>query len=258
MPSLDWLEPLSEERYRHADLGRFGVSPRTTVDDKLTFSLIRRPSPSGLAPLMCVADPGVCGSQWDDVMRYLARWLTRHLGDSKLLLWLVKRGGRLHDEFVWQIDRRLDEIAKYEREGNMAELARIREGAPNAIPGPLMRTLWRLLLTGRVQSWRHHFDLYRWHDHFKREGLTVSLRLELRNILTPRVTLREPFRRPTDGGEAAPPQGIRDLVQWEIVLSTEDVHAVLRDLAKDKRWTAVLPELLPDFTMLLRDALDLM
>jgi len=41
VPSLDWLEPLSEERYRHADLGRFGVPPRTSVDDKLIFSLTR-------------------------------------------------------------------------------------------------------------------------------------------------------------------------------------------------------------------------
>jgi hypothetical protein len=121
-----------------------------------------------------------------------------------------------------------------------------------------MRTLWLLLLTGRVKSWRRRLDLYRWRDHFNREGLTASLRLELRNILTPRVSLREPFRRPSNGGEAAQPQCIRDLVEWEIVLSTDDVHAALRDLAKDKSWTAVLPELLPDFTMLLRDALDLM
>lgn len=258
VPSLDWLEPLSEERYRQADLGRFGVPPRATVDDKLTFSLTRRPSPYPLAPSMCIVDAGARGSRWDEVMRQLARWLIRHLNDPALLLWLVKRGGQLHNDLIWWIEHRLDELAKLERDGNTAELARIREGAPNAIPGPLMRSLWRLLLTGRVKSWLRDFDLYRWRDRFKRDGLTATLRLELREMLTPRVSLREPFRWPAEDGEAREPERINELVEWEIVLSTDHVHSSLRDLPKDERWNAALPELLSDFSALLRDALDLM
>ncbi|MBW8311122.1 MAG: SIR2 family protein [Rhizobium sp.] len=258
VPSLDWLEPLSEERYRHADLGRFGVPPRTTEDDKLTFSLTRRPSPYPLAPSMCIVDAGARGSRWDEVMRQLARWLTRHLDDPGLLLWLVKRGGQLHDDLVWWIEHRLDELAKLERDGNTAELARIREGAPNAIPGPLMRALWRLLLTGRVKSWLRDFDLYRWRDRFKRDGLTATLRLELREMLAPRVSLREPFRWPAEDGEARKMERIKELVEWEIVLSTDHVHSSLRDLPRDERWNAALPDLLPDVSALLRDVLDLM
>jgi hypothetical protein len=139
-PSLDWLEPLSEERYQHADLGRFGIPPKATVDDKLAFSLTRRPSPYPLAPLMCIADAGAHDSRWDEVMRELARWLIRHLDDPALLLWLVKRGGQLHDDLVRWIEHRLDELAKLESEGSTTELARIRANAPKAIPGPLMRT----------------------------------------------------------------------------------------------------------------------
>jgi SIR2-like domain len=258
VPSLDWLEPLSEERYRHDDLGRFGIRPKAISDDKLTFSLTRRPSPYPLAPWMCVVDPGARSSRWDEVMLQLARWLIRHLNDSALLLWLVKPGGQLHDDLVWWIEHRLDELAKLEREGNTAELARIRANAPNAIPGALMRTLWRLLLTGRVKSWLRDFDLYRWRDRFNRDGLTTSLRLELRETLTPRVSLREPFRLETEEGESREPERIKELVEWEIVLSTEHVHSSLRDLPKDERWTAALPELLADFSALLRDALDLM
>jgi hypothetical protein len=258
VPSLDWLEPLSEERYQHADLGRFGVPPRTTVDDMLTFSLTRRPSPYPLAMSMSIVDAGARGSRWDEVMRQLARWLIRHLDDPGLLLWLVKRGGQLHDDLVWWIEHRLDELAKREREGNSAELARIREGAPNAIPGPRMRTLWRLLLTGRVKSWLRDFDLYRWCERFKRDGLTATLRLELREMLTPRVSLREPFRWPAEDGEAREPERIQELVQWEIVLSVNHVHSSLRDLPKDERWDAALPELLSDVSALLRDVLDLM
>lgn len=258
VPLLDWLEPLSEGRYRHADLGRFGVPPRTTVDKKLTFSLTHRPSPYPLAPSMCIVDAGARGSRWDEVMRQLARWLTRHLNDPALLLWLVKHGGQLHDDLTRSVEHRLDELAKLERDGNTAELARIREGAPNAIPSPLMRTLWGLLLTGRVKSWLRDFDLYRWSDRFKRDGLSATLRLELREMLTPRVSLREPFRWHTEDGESREPKRIKDLVEWEIVLSTDHVHSSLRDLPRDDRWDAALPELLSDVSALLRDALDLM
>jgi hypothetical protein len=228
------------------------------VDDKLSFSLIRRPSPYPLAPWMSLVNAGARGSRWDKVMPHLARWLIRHLNDPALLLWLVKHGGQLHGDLVWGIERRLDELAKLERQGNTDELARIREGAPNAIPGPLMRTLWRLLLTGRVKSWGHDFDLYRWCDRFKRDGLTATLRMELREMLTPCVSLREPFRWPAEDDEAREPKRIKDLVEWEIVLSTDHVHTSLRDLPKDERWNAALPELLADVSALLRDALDLM
>lgn len=258
VPSLDWLDPLSEDRYHHGDLGRFGVPPKAPVDKKLAFSVVRRPSPYLLAPLMCVVDAGARGSRWDKVMQQLAHWLSRHLDDPTLLLWLVERGGQLHDDFVWLVERRLDELTKYERDGETDKLANIRENAPNAIPGPLMRTLWRLLITGRLKSWVRDVDLYRWYDRFKRDGLTATLRLELREMLTPRVSLREPFRWPADVGEAHGPKRIKDLVDWEIVLSADYVHSSLRDLPNDERWTAALPELLLDFNTLLRDALDLM
>src|SRR5690606_12317696 len=127
-----------------------------------------------------------------------------------------------------------------------------------AIPGPLMRTLWRLLLTGRVKSWLRDFDLYRWRDRFRRDGLTPTLRLELREMLTPCVSLREPFRWPEEDDEAREPKRIKDLVEWELVLSTDHVHASLRDLPRDERWDAALPALLSDVSALLRDALDLM
>lgn len=258
VPSLDWLEPLSEDRYGHADLEHFGVPPNVAVDEELTFSLTRRPSPYPLAPLMCIADTGAHGSRWDEVMRQLARWLIRHLDDPALLLWLVNRGGQLHDEMARWIERRLDDLAKLEREDNTTELTRIRESAPNAIPGPLMRTLWRLLLTGRVKSQLHNFDLYRWRDRFKRDGLTATLRLELRETLTPRISLREPFHRQAEVDESSEPKRIKDLVEWDLVLSADHVHSSLHDLPKDERWAAALPELLSDLSTLLRDALDLM
>ena len=258
VPSLSWLEPLSEDRYRHTDLGQFGVSPKSAVDNNLAFSLIRRPSPYPLAPWMTVVDAGARCSRWDEVMLQLTRWLARHLDDPILLLWLVKHGGQLHHDLVWSIGCRLDEQAKFERDGNKAEMERIRANAPNEIAGPSMRTLWRLMLTGRVKSWIHAPDLYQWHDRFKLDGLTATLRLELREILTPRVLLRKPSPWLAEDVETGKPVRIKELVEWEIALSTDHAHSSLHDLSKDERWTKELPELLSDFSGLLRDALDLM
>ncbi|MCM8621413.1 MAG: SIR2 family protein [Candidatus Accumulibacter sp.] len=258
VPSLDWLELLSQDLYCHADLGRFGVPGQSAVDEALAFSLTRRPAPSRLAPWMAMADSGNRASNWDDVMRHLACWLTRHLDDPKLLLWLVKHGGQLHHQLIWLIERRLEELGNLERDGEAAKLARIREKAPNAIPRPAMRTLWRLLLSGRVKSRARDRDLYRWREHFKRDGLGASARLALREVLTPYVSLREPFRwtGELEGSDAT--ERIKDIVEWEIELASDHVHFSLRDMPQDERWAAALPDLLNDFSALLRDALDLM
>lgn len=258
VPSLDWLEPLGQELYRHADLGRFGVPPQAVVDDKLTFGLTGRPTPYPLAPWMTIVDAGHRGSRWDTVMHQLACWLIRHLDDPKLLIWLIKRGGQLHNDFIWLIERRLEELAKLESGGNTVELDRIRANAPNAIPRPAMRTLWRLLLNGHVKSRVFGLSLYRWRDQFRHDGLTASVRLALRETLTPCLSLREPFRWSGTDEENEEQDRIRDLVGWEVVLASDHVHSGLRDLPKDERWTAALPELLDDFSALLRDALDLM
>ncbi len=156
------------------------------------------------------------------------------------------------------IERCLEELAKLERDDDAAELARIRENAPNATPRPAMQTLWRLLLNGRVKSRARDPDLYRWREYFERDGLTASVRLALREVLTPCVSLREPFRWASEMEGSDAPERIKDIVEWEIVLASQHVHAGVRDMPNDGRWAAALPDLLNDFSALLRDALHLM
>lgn len=258
VPSLDWLlEAFVDERFHHSDLARFGVPPRDEVDAKLRFSLIRRPAPYDRAPPMLLASGGTTDSQWDDVMAHLARWLTRHLDDPRLIIWIAQRGGQLHDRWLWAIEDTLNDFASKEREGKTVELDEIRSQAPNAIPRPLMRTLWGLLLSARVKSpWRDR-DLYRWRRRFAREGLTSTLRLELRDLLAPMIELKEPFRWGDEEPSTAEPMRIKQLVDWELVLAADHVHSALRDFA-DEYWASALPLLLEDFQHLLRDALDLL
>ena len=258
VPSLDWLlEAFSDERFQHSDLARFGVPPRDEVDAKLSFSVIRRPAPYNRAPPMLLVSGGITGSQWDDVMFHLARWLVRHLDDPRLVIWIAQRGGRLHDRWPWLIEHELDRLASLERECKTTELNEISSQAPKAIPGPMMRTLWRLLLSGRVKSPWHDADLYRWKGRLKREGLTTTLRLELRELLAPQVAFKTPFNWVEETESTDDPTRLRQLVDWELVLAADHVHSALRDLA-DERWAAALPQLLEDFQQLLRDALDLL
>jgi hypothetical protein len=259
VPPLDWLlEALSDERFQHSDLVRFGVPPHGEVDQKLRFSLVRRPTPYDRAPPMLLASGGISGSQWDDVMFHLARWLVRHLDDPRLVVWIAERGGQLHERLQWLIEHELDRFDALEREGKTSERNEILLHAPKAIPGPLMRTLWRLLLSGRVKSPWHDPDLYRWKGRLKREGLTTTLRLELRELLAPKVVLKKPFHwGEGDLSSDDKPTMIKQLVDWELSLATNHVSFALRDLA-DEHWTSALPELLDDFQQLLRDALDLL
>jgi len=259
VPPLDWLESFSDKRYRHSDLSRFGVISRTEGDKKLAFSLLHRPAPYTHAPWMSLFSDNGRGAGWDKVMFHLARWLTRHLNDPNLILWLAKYNGQLHYRFIWLIEGELERIERLEQENKTADIETIRANAPNAIPSPLMRTLWRLLLTGQVKSPGHDLNFYHWKDRLKRYGLTASLRLELRELLKPKILLRKPFRWFNDDSyQADSPRRVRDLVDWELVLATDHVYSLLPDLERSENWQHALPELLDDFQHLLRDALDLM
>ena len=75
-------------------------------------------------------------------------------------------------------------------------------------------------------------------------------------ILTPRISLNELIRWTEDQGDNDRPEQLEDLVNWQVVLSSDYVHSRLRDLSESRRWAAALPGLLDDFSMLLRDAME--
>lgn len=260
VPSLDWLEPLSQNLYTYADLGRFGVLPQSNDPERDTrsFSLLNRPAPYWSGQTMTLADTGYRRSNWDKVMTHLAYWLIRHLDDPKLLLWVVKHGGKLHGELAQLIERRIDKLAELTSSGDTTELERIRASASNAIPRPAMRTLWRLLLNGHMKSRVRHLSIYSWRNQLKVEGLTASVRSSLREVLKPCLLLHKPFLASDISGDDTKQDCIRSIVEWEVVLASEHVHSSLRDLSSDEQWAAALPKLLDDFSSLLHDALDLM
>lgn len=270
-PSFDWVEPFIERRFGHDDLVRFGVSPLQMHEEKrvleklgsskpLAFSLLERPAPYLRAPWMTAGHWRVGESIPDDVMQELYRWLLRYLDEPKLIHWLVKRGGALSYSFKRLVEHRLDQIGEWERLGNLVQRDELRRSSPQAIPRRSLRVVWRLLLTGQVKTSEYRGDLYQWLERFHRDGLTASLRLELRQLLAPRIALREPYRlEEQDGmdGEGEEADSLKSLVNWDLVLASDHVHSALR-VKQVAGWQEALPVLLEDATGLLRDALDLL
>lgn len=256
-PSLDWLfDAFTQDHFGHSDLCRFDVPPREQYDDKLTFSLARRPAPYSRAPWMQLTSVGTGHTRWDDVMFNLARWLLRYLNDPALILWVAKQGGQIGSQWHWLISRRLAELSDLELAKKQAELAEIRANAPKAIPSAIMHHLWQLLLSGRVKGLQRDLDLYQWQSRLSKEGLTTGLRLELRELLSPRITLSKPFRTGQSHDDSDEPSRIRDVVSWELVLVADHVHSSLRDVPTEQ-WAQALPMLAEDLQLLLRDALEL-
>lgn len=257
-PPLTWLSAFSETRFCHGDLNRFGVPPHTAVDERLRFSLITRPAPYQCAPWMSVSAHRASPSQWDEVMRNLARWLNRHLNDPTLFQWLVAQGPHPHPALVWEITNELNQQAKLKADGNTAELDRIRERSPSAVAGPTMRTLWGVCFSGRLKHRMDDPDLFDWMERLAREGLTSLLRQQLRRLLSPQLAIKKPWM-PTDI-DATPSdrQLVRQTIDWDFVLAAEHIRSTLREDDERAALTPFLPDLLPDFQALLHDALELM
>ena len=262
VPSLDWLKPLCEQRYGQVHLPQFGINPIPNPEDELQFSLLTRPTPYRLAPWMTPAHARVAAGM-DDVMWHLARWLTRHLGDPELVLWLADRGGQLHPDFGRFIEDRLEELDELTRGGKSEELARIRADAPNAVPGTAMRVLWRLMLGNRVLSRRRDSDpgmrAHRLLERVKREGVRVASRMEIEALLTAHVSLSRPFSmRGTTPVEDASTARLQDLVDARIVLALRESDYWIRRLKDHLVTPETSPHMLHVFNGLLRDAMDLM
>ena len=198
-----------------------------------------------------------CG-QWSDTSIRLADWLIRHLDNPKLVLWIVNQDSRLHTKFKYFIESQLDALAKLEQEGKTDELDRIQTGAPNALPCPLIRTLWRLVLAERIKLSDH--DLYDLRDRLKRDGWTLTLKFKLREALSPCVSLQKPLPALAEdhNDNGSRPECMRDIVESKVVLSADYVHSLLQDISQERGWDEMFPTLLPEFSLLLRDALDLM
>ena len=245
MPSLNWLAPMSKEHSRQAGLDPYVLSAKEGFGGRGISNLPYEPPPS----------------KWDQVMWQLAPWLTHHLNNPALLLGVAEHGYLLRRILANPIESQLNKLNRLKPKGNTTKLKSIRPTAPDAMPSSPMRTLWRLLLAGRVSSAsRIRCSAFRlWKTRFRRYGLTTALRLELRECLTPRVSLHKLHNGSAIVDDEREQEITHDeLTKCEVVLFADNILSDMKELADDECWDKALPELLTEFSSLLRDALDLM
>lgn len=238
-PPFEWLDVFCENRYRHEDLVRFGITPNPEVHKALQFSFENRPTPYLRAPWMSVLHRGT--GEWDEVMGHIARWLFSYLEDPRLFLWVATRGGELHPTFAEQLKRYLQ---------------------ANPIK-PTAAVFWQLLLAGRVRARKAgSTDIYAWMIRFKEaRKLTLAMRLSLRDLLSPKVAVRPLYDYEKFHGRKAAKlkkPSASNFVNSDIVLGSEYVHHAFKELADNEDWARALPSLMSDLTSLLQDVLELM
>lgn len=257
VPPLDWLfDAFSDDRYKHNDLSRFGIVPRIEEDKKLSFSLVNRPAPYQLSPRMSLLKSYFTQSQWDNVMFQLARWLLRHLNDARLILWVANHSSGLHDNFLNLLNQHFDDLNRKLTSENKEELNKILATIPNGFYDQFALKLWRLIINGRLKSSFGGFDLYQWKRQFLLEGISTTLRLSLRELLTPKIVLNKKYSFNGDD-EINEQKDCKSLINIEVTLASEYVFSELVEF-DDLRWKKALPFLLGDFQLLLNDTLDLL
>lgn len=110
IPPVEWLDVFAEPRFRISDLCSLGVTQLSSLDDVKSYSLINRPAPqsnnSNMA-LVSLADTGYMAPTLDEVTWHIARWICRHLGQQKVLTWVIKNGCSLHPQFRKLVAREL-------------------------------------------------------------------------------------------------------------------------------------------------------
>ena len=258
-PDIAWLEVLSEEKFRHGDLIRFGVHPGANdVNKDMTFSILRRPPQCSRAQLMSLTYFSDTTSSLDPVLFHLAKWLLRHLNEPALIHWIAKRGGRIHAQFAFFVNDKLSYLHKLESEQDHQKIIDYLKQSPNGVPGPAMSTLWRLILSGRLKGPTDRLSVYNWKERVIRDGITASLKMELKEILSPRLEVRKPFDMKTVGPDEVSTQSLNQIVEAEVMLPTERGDTLLKWEEGAEKWNDGLASLLPTFTDLLVDALGLL
>lgn len=239
-PPIEWLDKLSERQFSNDSLPRFGIKETVEHGKDLKFSLIERPSPSTISSWLSVRQFHSGNDRWDNIIHNIARWLTRHLNDPSVALWLSVYNGKLNDKLKLLIQDKLEEINSLSDE----EIEKLKEDSPNAIPNEAMLRLWKVFLADRVASAHSESDLFRWMDITKSLGFDSCSRFKLKKILTPKIKIRKSFSLSEEP------------YSWELTISEEHISHYKDDIIKNIG-NDNLAEMCDDFESLLLEALYL-
>ena len=234
IPSIDWLEPFSQARFNWKHLRRFRVEPLAPEDEELSFSLLRRPTPYFLSPHMELVSSPWMKNSWDKVMEQLARWLSRHLNSSTLVLWIEKNGGQLPHGFARILAEGLASNKKVSR---------------------FAKAVWRTILSRRHFPQGDHRGLAGVWEDMKRGESGLLLRQSFTSALTPAVVFKKKIAF-TDSGLPINSDEIDEVIHSELVIPTSSAHHWVKKLESENGWPVLLVEILEDVTSALCMAFD--
>lgn len=234
LPPIEWLDVFLEKKYKRADLIKFGITPQNE-DENFSFSFIDRPTPHTHSTNMSLFPTQRKNIEWDKVMYQIARWLSRHIDNPKLIIKLAQVE-ELSESWKRLIENQLDEIKTNKINSNLDHQT---------------KGILKLLINGRVKPAAEDHDFYSWIRRFERNGLSSYLRLELRELLSVKISLQKPYDWPDNMIEN------QNKINWQLSLSTSHAHHALKDINNTK-WNNALKHLHFDFQLLLHDAMELL
>ncbi len=191
-----------------------------------------------------------------EILPKIHAWLVRHLNNPELALFLARHPAWKSTNLILQINGQLKKIHIREAEGKAAELDEYRAHSPDGIPGKAMSIFWRLYLADRIaHSNSISFNLSRWADQVRREGMTPSLRSSLREHLTPRVLIQGIYH---NEGKREEEVEFDRIFFLDVILGEGHAETHLSDWSRSSKWGTFISDLAYDFTMLLLDAMGLL
>ena len=255
-PPLEWLKVFCEGSMQGDDVNHFDISPDAVHDTEFQSRLIGQITSLDRSKYTAL-NQNKLNNPMDDVIYYIASWLTRHLNDPRLIYWLLENETRLHNQLPSLIESKLDYYDRLQFEGRDKELKEIRKNSPHTVPNEVMRGFWRMMLRGRIKPLQNYYNFFGWMDKLKRNGLSTSLRMELREFLSPKIVLRKSYQWHEKFTKPSNSNNLRRNFDWDLVLGVDYARSVLQEKGGE-HWRAALPNLFDDLQQLLFDALGIL
>ena len=188
--------------------------------------------------------------------RHLGRWICRHLDDPNLATKLASYKTYFNPILEQAIQSHLVEL---DEEADVQPVIN-REVGPssNLNIRPVMRKIWNLFLTRRMDTFSGMSGYVQWNRNFIRYGYTLAVRQELRELLSPRITIRPSLMNMLYPVEAVEGDAIGSVVDWEAVTNRQVIFNNSVEISNHPRWTKSASAQLVDFTGLLSDLADLL
>ena len=180
---FSWLDAIAEYKYDYETLEPIAESGNIGNESKRSCTLLNRPLSKLSSEVNTVINQALVVRQTqteipiDNTLENIGKWLTYHLNNPKLLLWVQEQGGILHSSFKRLISERLLEIDRFtslkkrlggllasERlleingltsdlsEEGQYRLEELKNRGSDVIPSDSMRILWQLVIDGRFGS----------------------------------------------------------------------------------------------------------